>query len=73
MYFFPSNKINIIISRLLPALGSGKPCFHFLGVIESLDAKAFCFHEVLMMNWLSTQLWPLQVVDNGVVRVVMYG
>jgi hypothetical protein len=72
LYFFPSTKINILISGLLPDLGSGEQCFHYLGVIESLEAQDFCFHAVLMMNWLSTQLWPQLVVDTGMVRVILY-
>jgi hypothetical protein len=64
MFLLPRNEICIGISGLLPDLGSGGACLNFLWLIESLEGKAFCLREVLIMNCLLTQLRPKWVVSH---------
>jgi len=64
MFLFLQDEINILIFGLLPDLELSGGGFVVFGVVESLEGKAFCFGEVLVMNCLLTQLWPQWVVSN---------
>jgi hypothetical protein len=45
-----------MISDLLPDLVSGGACVDIWVLIESLQGETFPFHEVLMVNFVLTQL-----------------